>query len=147
VWAQVIFDVREAFKKCSEVRKESANESLFRVWGTAWGMLWKNVVSLLFPTSVNPWGQPITCAQPPQPAKYAAIALHPLPERVSTLRNIFHLMVSLPLTPYFHPKMCNHAEDLRPRNRERRITRKVKIDDRQKFAVAPIGVNGRPETR
>jgi len=31
-------------------------ESLFRVWGKAWGMMWKTYRSPSFTTSVNPWG-------------------------------------------------------------------------------------------
>jgi hypothetical protein len=43
-------------EECGEVRVESEYESLFRVWGTAWGRLWKTVTSPLFAMPVNPWG-------------------------------------------------------------------------------------------
>ena len=38
------------------VNRKSGYESLFRVWGTAWGTLWKAFISPLFSMPVNPWG-------------------------------------------------------------------------------------------
>ncbi len=31
-------------------------ESLFPLWGTAWGIMWKTSISPLFTTLVYPWG-------------------------------------------------------------------------------------------